>query len=449
MVKTDIFKRKKKTASGDYINVGQVSEADLSNGILTPYRTKNTKLLEKLRYTYNSYDAINLLIDEHPDVSMAFSVLQALVNQGGRIEFSDSKGKNSSDILAEWEDFAARVNSTAANGLDGLMVQLHGNDFRSGGMGCEVVVKEDLSDIEEIYPISGSCLEWKLEERGGKHKWIPYQLVNGKQIDLSEANFLWIPFNPKDNPEGTLLFAPAIPAADMQLEFFNSSQSVLYRVGCPRYDVKINKERLLASAPADVKNNIEKQKQYIQSAIAITMANFKNISVKNDIIHTDDTDVGTIGGESSAFFQGIGAYANIIDVQIMNAVKVLKTLMNRSASGSYALSTVEFKVIVDMLEPRQRAEKRMVENIARIWLRVHGYNATAKYTPNPIEWQSMLDKIDFELKNQQFYRRSDEYGYISPDEAAQKVNNARKAFTNREGFFEYISRLLQKGDNSE
>lgn len=177
------------------------------------------------------------------------------------------------------------------------------------------------------------------------------------------------------------------------------------------------------------------------------------MSAENDIIHTDDINIKTIGGESSAYFQGIGAYADIIDVQMMNAVKTLGTLMNRRSSGSYALSTVEFKVIVDMLEPRQRAEKRLVESIARIWLRVHGYNATVKYTPNPIEWQTMLDKIDYSLKNQQFYRRSDEYGYISPDEAAQKINGSEKAYADRSGLYEYINKLFTKGsensDNSE
>ena len=82
----------------------------------------------------------------------------------------------------------------------------------------------------------------------------------------------------------------------------------------------------------------------------------------------------------------------------MNSLKVLGTLMNRlNNKGSYALSSMEFKIIVDFLEPRQRAAKRVVEEIARIWLRTKGYRATGKYTPNPIEWQSFKDKYDYLL----------------------------------------------------
>lgn len=427
---------------------GRASEVNISSNVISPYKSKSTKLLQRLRHTYNVYDAIKLLAEEHPDTSMGLAVLQALVNQGGHIEFSNCRRASAKRIKEEWDIFAARVNSIASNGLDGLLVQLHSLDFTEGGMACEIVIKEDLSDIEDIYPIAPSTIEWKLEARNGKQVWVPYQNVNAKHIDLSKANFLWIPFNPKITPEGSLLFAPAVPAADMQLMFFESSQSVLYRVGCPRYDIKLNKERLVNSAPSEVKSNTANLKVYIKDTYSAVRAQFENMSAENDIVHTDDIEINTIGGESSAYFQGIGAYAEIIDIQMMNAVKVLATLMNRRSSGSYALSSVEFQVIVKMLEPRQRAEKRLVEDIARLWLRVHGYNATVKYTPNPIEWEKMLDKIEYALKNQEFNRRSEEYGYISQDEAAKNTNGVGKAYEKRNGIFEYLKKLIN-GKNSD
>lgn len=427
---------------------GRASEVNLSSNVISPYKSKSTRLLQRLRHTHNVYDAIKLLAEEHPDTSMGLAVLQALVNQGGHIEFTGCRRASATQIKEEWDIFAARVNSVASNGLDGLLVQLHSLDFTEGGMACEIVLNKDLSDIEDIYPIAPSTIEWKLETRNGKQIWVPYQNVNAKHIDLSKANFLWIPFNPKITPEGSLLFAPAVPAADMQLMFFESSQSVLYRVGCPRYDIKLNKERLVASAPSEIKTNTAKLKEFIKDAFSTVRAQFQNMSAENDIVHTDDIEVETIGGESSAYFQGIGAYAEIIDIQMMNAVKTLGTLMNRRSSGSYALSSVEFQVIVKMLEPRQRAEKRLVEDIARLWMRIHGYNATVKYTPNPIEWEKMLDKIEYALKNQEFNRRSEEYGYISQDEAAKNTNGVGKAYEERKGIFEYLKKLIN-GKNSD
>lgn len=437
------LKKKKVNDTSGVLHEGRASEVNLSVGAVSSFRGKSVKLLQRLQHTYDVYDAIHLLIEEHPDVSMGYAVLQALVNQGGSIEFTGCARASAARITKEWNTFAARVNKDGSGGLDGLIAQLHGLDFAEGAMSCEVVFNDDLSDVEDVYPVPPSTVRWKLERRSGKQIWVPYQYVNGKTIDLSGANFLWIPFNPKNTPEGSLLFAPAVPAADMQLMFFNSLQTVLYRIGCPRYDIKLNKERLMASAPADIKTSVEKTKAYINSIYTDMEDKFRGMSAENDIVHTDDIEISTIGGESSSFFQGIGAYADIIDIQMMNAVKTLGTLMNRRGSGgSYALSSVEFKVIVDILEPRQRAEKRLIESIARLWLRVHGYNAEVKYTPNPIEWQKMLDKIDYSLKNQEFNRRSEEYGYISPDSAAYNVNNADKAYKPTESLYEYIKKYI-------
>lgn len=419
---------------------------DFSENYIYQRQSRNTQLLRRLRACPDAYDAINLLAAEHPDVSMGLTVLLSLVQQGGTITFT---GGRSNKIHEEWREFAARITPVGSTGLDGLLAQLHTNDFLYGGMGCEVVVKPDLSDVEDVYPISPVNLEWKLENREGKAQYIPYQNVNGKHIDLSKANFLWCPFMPKgENPSGTLLFKPAISAADMQLEFFSSSQKVLYRVGTPRYKVTVNKERLMASAPADVKQNPKKQAEYINMTFDAIKGNLSCIGSENDFITTDDTTIDTIGGDSSAYFQGIGAYADIIDVQMMNAVKCLGTLMNRRDSGSYALSTVEFKVIADMLESRQKAEKRIVEQIARIWLRVHGYNATVTYTPNPIEWQAMNDKITYRLKEQEYNRRAEEYGWISPDNAVAISGFGDSAYKEVANRCAYVKSVSDSADES-
>lgn len=401
-----------------------------------------------MRYTNDAIDAINLLIKEHPDVSMAFSTLLRLANQGFQMDFymnGSTKGKNKSkvekQISDEWRDFAARVNSISSQGLDGLIDQFHSSAFAMGGMGCEVVVKEDLSDIEDVYPVSPQNLEWRLEQRDGKSKWIPYQCVNGKRIDLSQANFFWCPFDADiGRPDGNLMLKSAIPAADMQLEFFQSSQTVLHRIGTPRYKLRINVEKLLETAPPEVRNDASgvKSRQYITDCITQYKTAFRQIGVENDFVFTDDCEIETIGGQS-AFFQGIDAYASIIDVQVMNALKVLSTLMNRRDSGSYALSSVEFKIMCDTVDSMRRGSKRLVEDIARLWLRVRGYDAVPKFTHNPIDWQTLKDQIEYKLKVQELNRRAQEYGWISADEAAKNGIGAEKAAKAESNLFAYVN----------
>ena len=63
------------------IHIGRASEVSTSRMEYSPFRTKGTKLLNRLRSTYDVYDAIDLLVKEHPDTSMGYTVLQSLVNQ--------------------------------------------------------------------------------------------------------------------------------------------------------------------------------------------------------------------------------------------------------------------------------------------------------------------------------------------------------------------------------
>lgn len=437
-----IFGRKKAKTKENEIEIFGGKATIVDTSMSTEMSSKTTSLLSKLRQTSDIYEAIELLVDEHPDTSMAYSILLSLVNQGGNIEFSSN---NADEIKAEWEQFAQRVGKIQSNGLEGIIYQLHSSDFLAGGMACEIVVTKDMSDIEDVYVVNPKTIKWELNET--KTAYYPIQEINGKKTDLRKANFLWIPFNPKsNNPQGTLLFKPVITAADMQLEFFRSSQIVLYRVGSPRYRVTIDVEKLMADAPPQVKNDIEGEKRqaYINNIMSSIKSGLARVGVENDFIVTSDINVDTIGGNNAAFFQGISAYAEIIDTQVMNALKVLGSLMNRlNKGGSYALSTVEFKVICDMLKPRQRAEKRIVESIARIWLQVKGYDATAKYTPNPIEWQTFKDKVEYKLKNLEFNRRSEEYGYIEPDTAAQNTNDTTTAVKATDGLYEYINKDLK------
>ncbi len=410
-----------------------------------------------MRYTNDAIDAINLLIKEHPDVSMAFSTLLRLANQGFQMDFymngnakGKSKSKTEKQISDEWRDFAARVNSISSQGLDGLIDQFHSSAFAMGGMGCEVVVKEDLSDIEDVYPISPQNLEWRLEKRNGKSEWVPYQCVNGKKIDLSQGNFFWCPFDADiGRPDGNLMLKSAIPAADMQLEFFQSSQTVLHRIGTPRYKLRINVEKLLETAPPEVRNDASgvKSRQYITDCITQYKTAFRQIGVENDFVFTDDCEIETIGGQS-AFFQGIDAYASIIDVQVMNALKVLSTLMNRRDSGSYALSSVEFKIMCDTVDSMRRGSKRLVEDIARLWLRVRGYDVVPKFTHNPIDWQTLKDQIEYKLKVQELNRRAQEYGWISADEAAKNGIGAEKAAKAESNLFAYVNSQNIETENS-
>lgn len=441
---------KNKSQGDDKIFVGKVSTLNGMPKSISPTRTRSTDLLNEIKRTRDSIDAIQLLIKKSPDVSMAFQTLLRLANQGFDMEFKPLDGGISpQEIQEDWRQFASRVNKVSNAGFDSLIDQLHGSGFSMGGMGCEVVVTRDGRDIEDVYMVSPKTIYWELETRDGVEKYIPYQKDGSDMIDLSQGNFFWIPYDSDiGTPQGNLLFEPAIQAIEMQQQFFTSSQIVLYRIGAPRYVFTISSEALQASMPAEYKNNIIKQTEWQKAKMEDIVSQLRNIGVENDIVTFDDVTVDTKGADS-AFFQGVGAYADIIDIQVMNALKMLGTLMNRRGQGSYALSTVEFKIIVDMVESMRKSSKRMAENIARVWCRAKGYNVQPKFTHKPVDWQALKDQIDYKLKHQEFVRKSQEYGWLDENEAAQEVVSKDGAIHNGNNLYEYVRLQEIENENKE
>ena len=136
----------------------RITEID-SVGDIYSNNVKTTNLLQKLRRTSSVAECIEILVDEHPDVSMARQMLLSLAYQGGTIEFN---APNSSEILHEWEIFCSQLNSVSASGLDGLILQATDNFIVRSGIGYEIVVKKGLENME-VYLIDPKTLMWKLE----------------------------------------------------------------------------------------------------------------------------------------------------------------------------------------------------------------------------------------------------------------------------------------------
>jgi hypothetical protein len=75
----------------------------------------------------------------------------------------------------------------------------------------------------------------------------------------------------------------------------------------------------------------------------------------------------------------------------------------------------------------QRGSKRLIEEIARLWLRVRGFQAIPVFTYNVIDWQSELDKIDAKLKKQEYWAKAQLFGWVSADYAAQQAMGVENA----------------------
>jgi hypothetical protein len=412
------------------IHTGRLSQiSNRWNKTLSPYRSRTADILGRLRRIRDEADAIVFLKKKTPDVGMAVWNFQRLSNQGHSMKFyAPGSDKELPEVEAEWNDFAARVNKISNKGLDGLIDILHGSGYVLGSQIIEVEINADRTDVVDVHPIDPRTIEWELEERDGQQVWIPYQYQDGRKVSLENANLFYCPTDPDiDDPRGNLIMAPALQSIDYQLQSLQDVSAVLRRQGYPRNDISIDMERLIQSLPQKIKSNNKELQDYLKGyweQIRDTMA---SIEPTDDYLHYDDVTINMNQGANASRSLDIRAVQELIDVQVLSGLKQLGSLNNRINSHTETFSSVEFKIVVKGIESMQKGSKRLIEEIARLWLRVHGIQAKPVFTHNVVDWQSELDKIDVKLKQEEYWAIAQAMNWVDADYAAQQAVGVEKA----------------------
>ena len=400
---------------------------------LSPFRSRTGDVLKTLRSIPEESQAIEYLKRVNPDVSMAVWNFVRLANQGNEMHFYAKDGKTRrKDLEDKWRDFASRINEISNAGLDGLIDQLHYSSFLLGAMGVEVEVTPDRKDIYDVYPIKPQTIEWELKEIKGRKVWVPFQYNMHEKVylDSGNANFFWVPADPDiGDPRGTLTMTPVLQAIDFQMQILQDLQAVLHHQGYPRNDISIDLERLMTICPAHVKNNPKELDEWLSKQYNNIVNIMQNIAPDSDYIHFDNVNVEMAGGANTGRSLDVRAINELVDVQVLNGLKQLGTFANRHVGKTETYSTVEFLIMTQGIKSCQRGSKRIIEEIARLWLRVNGEQAIAKFKHGIVNYQSEKDIQTVALMKQEYYAIAQGMGWISPDKAAQEVIGVEKAYT--------------------
>lgn len=424
------------------ISTKQLSVLPYSDRNILVDNRKTIDLLKEIATAPTKFAAVSTIIDKTPDGKMAFNTYLRLANQGITVELHNATtGKTVKKYDRELRDFTRDIGKNNSSGLDGLIDQLHASAISRTGMAVEVVVNEDATDVEEVVIIDPSTItefKWLPE----KKRYAAYQNgVTGQKVDLYEGNFFWVPHQPKPGrPDGTMLFEPAIATMTEFYQLIQDSMVVLNRIGYPRYKCEIDRAALLESATPQQKNTAEGQQKFFQDVFNQVEEQMRKMGKDNDLVTFDSNKVEILGGNVNGSGIDVRAWFEVLEPLIVNSFQLTPVLMGRLSSGSYSLGTAEYKIVRDTVDTMRRASKRIIEEIINLWARVKGYNVRATVTHNPIDWQTEIEKLDVQLKKIEKARRSEEYRWISHDEAVQQALGQDKASEPAQlDMFEYLS----------
>lgn len=410
-------------------------------------KARSLDLLRELRTIYDVYDAITFITEKHPDASMAVQSYVRLANNGHAMEIFGPGGERDDAAERAWRQFCQRIGGNT-KGFDGIIDQCHSAQVRYGGLGAEVVVRPDLSDVEDVHLLLPQWLTWEMDDAG---VWHPFQQQKHERVDLSQGNFLWVALDSDvGKPTGPLLLESALLAIDTQLQFFKDSSAVLRRAGYPRNDLAIDREAVIKSLPSSVRNDQKRLGAALESYFDKIVGLLRKLEPTDDLIHFDDIVVNKTGGNDSGRTMDVRAYNEMLDSQVMNGLANMGVMLNRTTGQTETWGTVQFKIMVQTIKNLQQGSKRLAESICGLWMRVHGLQGACRFTHNPVDWETELQKLNAGLKKQELHRRAEEYEWENKGTAAKEAMGiAELPETDGNTLFAYVSRKLGGGAADE
>lgn len=400
------------------------SWAETTFNYLSPEVSITKDILTKLRTYTKVQQALRFLKARHPDTSQALFNFLNLSGSGHKMEIFNSDGKTRlADAEAKWNELAARVYAVSNDGLDGLINQIVESSLIDNGMAMEVEVNSDLDDIVDFHPLDPQQLRWQLEQRNGKDTLIPYQLIGAEWISLENANFFWVPSDPDyDDPTGNPPFCSLIAAADFQLQTDQDKQAVLHNQGWPRYDVAVNREGVVNSAPPDAKGDMKKLLAYMNSVITDLKTTYGTLNADDAFIHYDDITAKVVdGATSNTRGMDVRAIDEGVDRRIMGALKQLSAFLNRTAGATETWSSVQFKIFCLAIKGLQRKAKRLIESAARLALRVWGIQGVPVLTFAEVDHENEKARLEIRKMEAELWTWLYLLGYVTQDEAAMAL----------------------------
>lgn len=380
----------------------------LSNTFLSRrYKQHHTIDLTKYANSASADQLINILIDSNPDVSQALYSFLRMCNSGFVIKVFDKKGKSfekGQAIIDEWVKSCDLQQTNRGfkedRSLNSFVNKVHLSFFTQGAGASEIVLNDKL-EPSYLQSVNPSTIWFK---RGEKEiELVPWQLQidgdrkkgkwegNYKKIDI--PSFFYQPLDARlDDVYGVSPILPVLQVVFFQIQVYQDLQAVVHKAGFPRIEITLMEEILIKNAPAGIKNNAKALTEWLNARKAEIETQYKSINPDDAAIHFDSVKLQYMGGSQ----QGLSSYdaralIEVIDAQVIAALKSLSTLMGRYRGRTETYASAEVQLYIKGVEAIQKVSGLLMGRMLTFCLNMFGQQGYVEFQYLPIELRSKTE----------------------------------------------------------
>ena len=380
-----------------------------------PLRSEN--LAEKLR----------VIRDINPDASLAiWNVLRLGISDyelkiitGQTAEGKDVEDNALTEEFNEW--MKNNIAKEYGKGLGAFMNTTMLTLMTEGAVAVEVEMAEDLKEIIDwhlVKPSKVSCRHiGKDEDKPEGTLVYCWTDAAGKQVDLNEEQFRYIPIDPEiEDPFGRSPIMPVLMQVDFQIQLLSDLQAVVHNQGHPRIDVSVLEEAILEAAPENLKYDSEGGLEaFMEQQITGLAAKYADLKPDDAFIHYDNLKVNSWTPGTGIDF---GKIENILTSQIVAGLKQLPILLGRNEGVTETHGTVQYRIYVHGVESMRKTVGELVEFCANLTLRIWGHQAKAVLEYKPIRYTDRQKEAQADKTEHETIQIAVDEGWIDDNEAA-------------------------------
>lgn len=393
--------------------------------------------IQQLRNLGKDFEAIRTLARTNGDVSAAVAAQVRLANTPCRYRVYDAEHQLSLGGSQLLRSILVRMDTTFdyTVGFDdrvsvaGCIESLLRSVPMTGAAAVELVLDQDRLPFR-LQPVSVETLKFKTSKSAflGGYRTVPYQVTDSGDISLDTPTFFYAALD--TDPNSAYPFSPIEPALNMAVfhaETIESIRRVVQRSGHSRLSITILLEKLLASAPANIKGDPVKLSSWVESTRKDLEDQIESLSPEAALVFFDTIEANYLNseiGQSADYTPFLESLDGLLATTLKTPAAVVG---KRTAGGSQNTSSTESLLFIKTAAGLRGPVQTVLSKALTLALRLYGtdYYVVAEF--DPIDLRPEIEIEAFQTMRQTRILEQLSLGFITDDEASELLHTGPRS----------------------
>jgi hypothetical protein len=382
-----------------------------------------TVSLADIKYGSSPDAILKILTKWDPDVSAGVWNFKSVCNSGFRATAYDTKGVPDAKLQLILDKILLRLNLVdsyegfthrySVNQLCNMMI---GQILLRGAIAAEAVVN-DIQVLGEVAIVDPIRVLFKPDHT-------PFMKSGNKEVSLDIPTFFWEvldpdPETPYENPP----FLAAINAVMFRIAVMEDLQRVVKRIAYPRISIKVLEEVLIKNAPPHLKHNPIELEKWLRARLDEIKTQLETLRPEEALIAFNSVEVDYIANKENPTID-FRPLIEVIDRQIIAALKSLPTILGRNFSSSQTLSATESLMYTKSARQVQEPVEKMMSRILTLALLLEGSQGYVLFKYRPIELRPESELSQHRTMEADLTLKLLSLGFYTDTEAAERLTGS-------------------------